>query len=241
VTLAALTAAAQEPALEQILAKSVAAAGGSAAIQAVNTVVVSGKMVMGGGKMEAPVVVKVKRPNWMRTEVTFQGQSIVQAFDGTVGWTINPMAGPDPQKMDAKQAESLGESMSIEGMLGSLEGIGKRSQGMELVGKEDLGGGAAYKIKVTRKSGAAFVWVDAKTFLMVKSSGKTASMGQELEVETFPGDYKKVGELLFAHSMEQKANGRTLMQMTFDKVEINTPLDDAMFKLPVVEKPAEKK
>jgi hypothetical protein len=32
--------------------------------------------------------------------------------------------------------------------------------------------------------------------------------------------------------MEQKMNGQSMLQMTIEKVEMNVPVDDAVFKMP---------
>lgn len=38
---------------------------------------------------------------------------------------------------------------------------------------------------------------------------------------------------MFAHSIAQQAGGRSLGQMSIEKIEIDTPMDDSIFKMPV--------
>jgi outer membrane lipoprotein-sorting protein len=82
--LAAL-ACAQDLTIDQLVEKNTAALGGAEAIQSINTLKMSGKLVLGGGAMEAPMTMLLKRPNLMRLEIQIQGRSVVQALDGAGG------------------------------------------------------------------------------------------------------------------------------------------------------------
>src|SRR5580692_5527120 len=82
---------------DQIVQKHVEAIGGADKVNAIQTLVVTGKASI-LGQTEAPLTIQVKRPNLLRLEMTFQGKKIVQAFDGVTAWTINPMTGSDPKQ-----------------------------------------------------------------------------------------------------------------------------------------------
>ncbi len=233
-------AVAQDLNLDQILDKNLEALGGGEALKAVQTITMSAKMVM-GGVMEAPMVMQVKRPGKVRTEITIQGRKIVTAFDGTDGWMINPMQGPEPQKLPERLLKSAAQNADMESSVGALKAVRDAGHTVELVGKEDVEGSPAYRIKVTRKNGDVQTYfLDADKFLPIKVVFKTTQMGQEMEVESFPGNYKKVAGVVMAHAMDQKAGGRSIVQMTIEKIEVNLPMDDEIFKMPVVEKAAEK-
>jgi outer membrane lipoprotein-sorting protein len=233
--------AAQDLTLDQILAKHYTAMGGLDKIKAVNSVSMTSKMVMGGGQMEAPLTVKMKRPHMMRSDITLQGKVFVRATDGTTAWQINPFAGGDePQKLSGAEADQLNDGADIDGTL-----VDYKSRGItvELIGKEDVEGSPAYKLKVTRNGGRIETnWLDASTFLAIKNSTKITQMGQEMEVESFPGNYKKVDGVMMPYSLDQKVNGRSMVQMTVEKVETNLALEDSIFKMPApAPKPEEKK
>ena len=235
--------AAQDLTLDQILEKNLEALGGEEAVKSIKTLVINMKMVMGGGVMEAPMTVQIKRPNKFRTELTFQGRQIVSAYDGTVAWTINPMQGPEPQKLEGRMLTGLANAAD-DANTGALLLMKRGGSTVELVGKEDAEGSPTYKIKVTRKSGDVSThFLDAEKFLTIKTIMKTPQMGQEIEVESLPSNYKKVSGVLMAHSVENRVAGTTRMSMTIEKVEVNQPLEDAIFAWPdkPAEKPAEKK
>jgi outer membrane lipoprotein-sorting protein len=228
--------AAQDATLEQLVAKNTESLGGEAALKAIETVTMTGKMVIQGGMMEAPLKIQSKRAGKMRTEMTLQGSQIVMAWDGKSGWMINPMMGATtPQPMDEATAASMRRNADNEGGVGSLASMVRSGAVIEIQGKQDVEGVAAYKLKVTRKEGGEPVtlFIGAETGLPVKSMMKVSQMGQDMEVESFPGDFKKAGGVLFAHSIDQKVGGRSFMKMAFEKIEVNLPLEDGLFKMPV--------
>src|SRR5882724_4771790 len=232
---AALTVAAQPTAelkLDDIIKKSIEAQGGLEKMKAIKTMKVTGKMIIGGGQMEAPIVTYMKRPHNTRTEISIQGQQIVEAYDGTAKWSINPMMGSkDPQKAPDEETKAAADDSDL--IEGPLVNYKDKGHTVELLGKEDVEGSMAYKIKVSLKSGnAQTIFLDEKSFLTVKVVSKVKRMGQEFEAETLPGNYKPVEGVMIPFSTDMKVNKQTGMQMVFEKVDVNVPVDDAMFTMP---------
>jgi hypothetical protein len=64
-------------------------------------------------------------------------------------------------------------------------------------------------------------------------------MGQEMEFESTPSNYKPVNGVMMPYSLSQKVNGSPMMDMTVEKIEVNAPIDDTLFQMP--EKPKEEK
>ena len=225
--------------LDQILQKHYDAMGGLDAMKAIKSVVGTGKaQVM--GQYDMTITVKQKRPNMMRQDMEFNAQKLVQAYDGTTAWSINPFAGgTDPQKMPETEAQQYIDSADMDGPLVDYKAKGNT---VELLGKEDVEGSPAYKVKVTRKNGRTETfWLDASTFLAIKSLSKVNMGGQEMEVESMPGNYKKVNGVMEPFSLEQKMGGRSFISLTIDKYEANVSIDDAEFKMPPPKPPEEKK
>jgi outer membrane lipoprotein-sorting protein len=216
---------------DQIVQKHLDALGGVEKMKAMKTARMTGKAVLGGGQIEAPMVMQVKDPRSMRIEMTLQGKSLVQAFDGTTAWMINPFQGSgEAVKMPEDETKELAESAELNGPFLDYKAKGVT---VELLGKEDVEGTPAYKLKVTRKSGKTeTMFLDASSFLTLKSMSKRKQMGQEFEIEVCLGNYKPVAGVLMAHTIEQKMGGRTMMQMELEKVEVNVPIEDAVFKMP---------
>ena len=71
--------------------------------------------------------------------------------------------------------------------------------------------------------------------LILKQEGKRTVRGNEIEGETVLGDYKDVDGMLMPFSLEQGMKGSPQKQkMTFDKYELNVPMEDSRFKMPAV-------
>jgi len=243
--LIALPLAAQELTVDQIIAKNIEAHGGMAKLKSVNTMKATGKMALPNG-MEIPITVYQLRPNKQRLELSVQGLTGIQAFDGTNGWQLMPFGGKkDPEPMSADETKEMADDSDIDGPFIDYQAKGNK---VELLGKEKVEGADAYKLKVTLKSGSEkVVYLDADTFLEIRSEGKRNVRGTVMETESSMGDYKEVQGMMMPFAIEAGPKGRPERQkITLEKVEINVPVDAAMFNMPApapaaAAPPAEKK
>jgi outer membrane lipoprotein-sorting protein len=229
--LVAVPASAQT--LDEVLAKNAKAKGGLDKLKAVQTIRMTGTMTIGPG-MEAPFVMEQKRPNSLRMEFTLQGMTGIQAYDGKTGWQLMPFSGrKDAEPLPEDALKQLAEQADFDGPLVDYKAKGNT---VELVGKEKLEGSDVYKLKLTLKTGdVRYIYLDADQFLEIKTEGKTKIRGTDVEGEGTIGDYKEVGGLMIPHAMESGQKGSPQkMKMTIQKVELNVPLDDERFKMPVV-------
>lgn len=227
---AVLAAPALAQTVDELIAKANEARGGLDKLKAVQSLRMKGKMTMGPG-IEAPVTVEMKRPRNARMEFTIQGMTGVQAYDGQQAWGISPMGSRQPEPMPAEMAKDLDNQSDIDGPLVDTQAKGHK---VELVGKEKVEGSDAWKLKVTLKSGdVQHIYLDADSFLEIRTEQKRTIRGTEVELETSYGDYKEAGGLLWPHSIQSAAKGRPEKQvLSFDSIEINPALEDARFKMP---------
>jgi len=217
--------------VDDILAKHYEACGGLAKLKALNTMRVTGSMTMGPG-MEAPFTMETKRPGMRRMEFTIQGMTGIQAFDGAKTWSVMPFMGKkDPEVGSDEDNKNALDDADFDGALVDYKTKGHT---IELVGKEAVEGADAFKLKVTKKNGnIEYDYLDAETYLLVKTEGKIKRRGTEMEGETTFSDYKDVDGLMQPFSMEVGAKEMPQKQkMTFSKIELNVPLDDARFAVP---------
>jgi outer membrane lipoprotein-sorting protein len=237
--LLAVSASAQTA--DELIDKNIKAKGGLDKLKALQSMKFTGKMKM--GPMEAPFIVMKKRPENFRLEFTIQGMTGIQAYDGTTGWLVMPFMGKkDPEQMSADMLKEFKEEADFDGPLMDYKTKGNK---VEFVGKEDVQGTAAYKLHVVTKEGnESTLYLDAESYLEIKSESKRKVQGQEMESETTLGDYKDVGGgLLFPMSIESHAKGKEGSQsITIEKVELNpTTVDAAIFHMPEVKKAEEPK
>jgi hypothetical protein len=100
---------------------------------------------------------------------------------------------------------------------------------------EPVEGHAAYKLKLTLKSGEVrHVWVDTKSFLDVKIEGTPRRMdGRMHNVWVYQRDFRSVQGVTVPFVLETAVDGYPdRHQMVIEKVALNPKLDDAVFAKP---------
>jgi outer membrane lipoprotein-sorting protein len=226
--------------VDEIIAKNIAAKGGLAKMKAVQTIRITGSAEFGA--MQAGFVLTQKRANKMRNEISIQGMTLIQAFDGENGWAVVPFTGKkDAEPMSADDLKEAREEADIDGPLIDYKQKGNK---VELIGKEKTEGTDTYHLKVTLKDGTVReLFLDADSFLEIKSIGKVTRQGTETIIESALGDYKEVEGLMIAFSIEQHPQGGQGpgQKITISKVEFNVPVDDGFFKMPSPPAPEVKK
>lgn len=223
---ALLSVGAQAQTVDEIVDKHVAALGGIDKINNVKTIASEQSLSVQG--MDIPVKTVVVRNKALRSESTVMGNSMVSVVDGTTGWMIRPamMGGTgDPEDMPADQLKQQVGQLDPFGVLVNYKDKGYK---VDLVGKEQVDKKDVYHLKVTDKDGASFdEYLDANTYLVSKV--KRSMNGQMGEVSM--SDYQDVQGIKIPKTVEI-AGGMGMMTMTTDKVTINGPVDESIFKKP---------
>jgi hypothetical protein len=218
--------------VDELVAKNVAAKGGADALRALQSVRFTGKMLVNEGQIQFAYVETKKRPGEVRSELTLQGMTAIEAYDGEQGWRISPFQGrKDPEKMSADDTKALIEEAEIDGPLVDWKAKGGT---VEYLGTEDVDGTLAHKLKVVRKNGdVAFVYLDPDAFLEIRKTTQRVEQGAQVEVETDVGDYEKIAGVFLPFSIEfGRKGGPDKQKIVIDKVEPNITVDDAIFKFP---------
>jgi hypothetical protein len=226
-----LPAAGAAQTVDDIVARHLAARGGAARIEAVESLRMTGK-ARGPEGREALVVREIKRPARIRTEFTFQGLTGVYACDGERGWQVSPLDGEmEPRPIPPESAQLALEQADIGG---PLLGWKEKGHAVELIGRVAQGGREAWKLKLTPKGGSArHLYLDAQSYLLVRTESPRKLAGRMVEAETTFADYREVGGLQLAHSIEIGIKGRPRrISVVVEKVEIDPALDDARFRMP---------
>lgn len=221
---------------DELIEKNVKAHGGDK-MKAMKSVRMTGTMKM--GPIEAPFTVSKSRPEMVRMEFTVQGMTGMQVYDGTIGWAVMPFMGKtDPEKLAGDQLDDIKEEADFDGPMVDYKAKGNK---VEALGKVDVEGTPAYKLKVTLKNGnEQTVYLDADNYLEIKSEGKRKIQGQETETETTIGNYKEVDGVLFPTQIENHVKGREGAQtFTISKIEVNPTIDAASFAMPPAKKAEE--
>jgi hypothetical protein len=218
--------------VDEMVAKNIEAKGGATALHNLQTLRLTGKVLVQQGQIELAYVEIKKRPDEVRTEASLQGMTQIEAYDGKEGWKISPFQGrKDPERMSADDVKALVEDSEIDGPLVDWKAKGST---VEYLGTEDVEGTNAHKLKVVRKNGdVSFVYLDPDHFLEIRVVTQRTRHGAYEEVETDLGDYEKAGGVFVPTSIESGRKGAPDKQrIIIDKVEANVSVDDAIFHFP---------
>ncbi len=225
-------AASDKMTLEDVLAGYYEAIGGLEAWGSVSSARMVGSMRAPNG-FEAPFTLMFKVPGKSRLEFTFEGLTGVQAVDGDAAWQIMPFMGkPDPETMPRDQARLMIEQADFDGPLVNWKEDGNT---LEYLGVEDVEDTDVHKVKVTLASGdVRHYFLDAESFLPLRSLAQTRVQGQEIAVETTFDDYKEIGGLVLPHTIEVRQVGAPdrAQVFTIAETELNVELDDGQFRMP---------
>lgn len=222
-----LAAAAQTA--DEVIQKYSAAMGGLDAFNKVTTVKMTGTVVAQGN--EFPLTTQMVNNKAVRTDVDVQGQQIVNVYNNGTGWKINPYAGAESateitgqELIDAKAQASIANH---------LMDYKNRGHKVEFAGQEDVEGVKCFKIKLTNKDDnkVSSYYISSSNYMLVKSVGLRDIQGQQMEVETFYSDFKDINGLKFAMSRSQKMQGNVFQEVKLEKVELNVPVDESIFKM----------
>jgi len=216
--------------LEDVLALNYQGRGGLERLKSLTGWQLTGKIVVPAQELDMPVTIWQQHPDRMRVESIFQGKKIIQASDGRVAWWIMPFLSVAAQEMPAEQGRLFREQADFANPLVVYK---ERGYALELLGKEDLDGKPAFRLKLARDNGREIViFLDAGSGVELKSALRIQIGENNALVEILYGDYRPVSGFMMPFAIENRLDGQVQMRMTFETIEINPVLDAAFFAIP---------
>lgn len=216
--------------VDEVITKNIQAHGGLEKLKAVKTIRTTGKFSQ--GSFRAGFLQDNKRPGKVREEALIQGLAQIQAYDGKTGWQISPFGGrKDAELLSQDDLKGLMIDADIDGPLVDYKEKGHKA---ELVGHDSVEGTDCYKVKLTLKNGdVRYYFLDADSFLEIKTENQSNIRGAVQFTETYYGDYEQVNGLYFPFVFEGGEKGNPARtKYTVEKIEINVALDDVLFSMP---------
>jgi outer membrane lipoprotein-sorting protein len=231
--LCALLVACSPPSpVDEIVASNLAARGGEERIKALRSIRETGTVTASGGRV-ARVVREIKRPGLFRLEFSYQGTTSVFANDGETGWQVAPLQGQFEPQVMAPKADAAGgvDQRDIEGPLVDWR---EKGHDVELVGRETLPGGEAFKLKLTLRGGTIrYDYIDVASRQVVRSDVIRTIRARPVQLQNTLSDFREVGGIVFPHVIETHAADRPeVIRIEVEKIEIDPDLDDARFRFP---------
>lgn len=238
VFLAALPATAAAQTADSIVEAYIKARGGLAKIKSVQTERVTGTITL-GADTEGKLIYERKRPLKMHVEIVVVGQTFIRTYDGkSSGWIYYPFTqNATVQPMSAADLASAADEADFEGPFVDYKAKGNQ---IEYVGKEEVEGKQASKVKLTSKQGEiSYFLFDPSTNLLLKWEGtrktKDPNTGADIEKswQNFFRDFREVNGLKYPFLVESGAvDGSQSQKIVAEKIDVNIPIDDAEFGKP---------
>lgn len=190
-------------------------------ITSLKTIKITASISMMG--MEMPMVMMMKNPDKIKNVTSFNGQDIIQVFDGTKGYSVNPMTGSsDPVEMTPDQVKQTQRGNVFHNYVADALSKGQ----LTLEGEESVKDKPAFKIKYVSDNAESYLFIDKSSYYLVKTSTVT----QGMTVDSYPSDYTETDGIVFPMKTTSSAQGMDI-QINISKVEVDTPMDDSLFKI----------
>ena len=221
--------------VEQIVAKNVAARGGADAWHKIDSMVWIGRIE--NNAMPARFVLAMKRPNKMRFEIVSMNRMALRIFDGTQGWKLRPMRRDEEANIQPYNAQEVKFARDEQVIDGPLIDHAAKGIDVKLGGIDEVEGHKAYRLVLRMPSGdMRRVWVDASSFLDVKSEHDTHTpLGQPVAVDVYYRDFRTVEGVKIPCTIESgAASAPPIDKLTIDKIQVNATVDDSLFTRPLV-------
>ena len=220
--------AAALPPAQQIVDRYVAAIGGRAALQRIQSYRATGLFEMPAQGMKGDLELAAARPNKLAMKITMPGMGeIVQGYDGTVGWAVNPMQGP--RLLEGKELAQLQEEADFDNLFRGATSVRSR----ETIGRAELGGQPCYQVRTVRRSGSESVeCYSVETGLLVGTTAKRDTPMGQIESVTLVSDYQDFGGIKIPTRSRIQIPAMSAEQvLSFSNVEFDK-VDPAAFARP---------
>ena len=232
--LSAASALAASLGADEVIANCVRARGGKEHLAAIASLERRGRLIVPGFNGQLDVRDLKTRSGEYRQEVTLQGMTQVQAYDGHQAWQVQPFQGrKDPSLMSADEAKGLALAADLE-----LPFVDYRRKGhtVEYLGLEDIDGTPAHKLRVALKSGnESTYWIDPDSWMVIRELDRQTVRGAEQVTETDYGEYEEVAGVYVPMSEAQgpkDSDAAQKQKIVYEKALANVNPTAAEFALP---------
>jgi hypothetical protein len=224
------------PAGRAIIDRYVQAIGGRDAVMRHSSIRYVGTFEMPAAGMKGNLTLVQAAPNKMAMIMDLPGMGqMVSGYDGTVGWSINPVQGP--RVLAGKELDQLREDAGPAAMLRSAD----RIRSAETIELTSMGGHACYKVKITYNSGReSFDCYSPETGLLVGLTTIQESPMGSVQVTTLFDEWKEFGGLKTATKQRLQMLGQEQL-LTIERIEFDRPDDATAVEIPEQVKPLVKK
>lgn len=214
--------------VDEIINQYIIARGGRQKLDSIKSVYFEGTREMMGSEVQVKVTKVDKKLN--RVDFEIGGNEGYTIITPEKGWTYIPMRSDKPSEIPAEMLRTMQVQLDVAGPLVDYASKGYKAT---LNGKDTINGKEAYKIILTDNEGKeSTYYIDTKTNLLIQMRMMSAAgrNGGPQEIITDFSDYKEVNGVMFPQTLVTEGSGMGSGAMTFDKIEVNIPVDERLYK-----------
>jgi hypothetical protein len=210
------------PTGREVVDKHVAAIGGEAAYKTVKSIRARGRLEIKAQGIAGDLEILSARPARSLYRVTVPGIGRIEnGYDGSVGWTISPITGPE--LLSGKELSEAADDAWFDATL--YDGAHIRELTTQAI--QDFDGHQAYKVKVVRVSGNEETeYFDVASGFQIVSEAVRTTPNGPIATTNVLRDYRKFGPLFQATTFIQRAMGFEQV-VTISSCEYDTVPDSA--------------
>lgn len=165
-------------------------------------------------------------PNLMLVEMNIpaMGGKSIQGFNGTVGWSIDPINGA--QLLDGEMLKMIGRDANLRGDLDLF----KMFKSVKVTGRETFNGVDCVVLELNDGTNTSTRFIEPETGRMVGSRSIMPTPQGDISVETVIAEWKTADGRTFPADTRMRMMGMEQV-MKIEKVD-TTPIDPKRFELP---------
>jgi hypothetical protein len=210
-----------------------AAMGSKAAFAKIKTMTMRGNLSLPAQNISGTMETQMKLPGKIYSVQTIPGVGkLEQGYDGKIGWSRDPING--------LRTLAEGELRQMKNQAEEMKSSDWRTLYAKpvLLGVRKVGTMNTYAVRMTPKSGGKPVVIhyDMKTKLPVRTDLTVETAQGPVPTQSFSSDFRSVSGIKFPFKMRQVA-GASEVNIVFDSIAINGPVDDNLFAKPTAPAP----
>ena len=183
------------------MARHVRAIGGEEAYLALTSVVARGRWEIPAQRIVGTFELQSARPNKLVYRLTVAGIGRIEnGFDGSVGWSLNPMSGPE--LLSGRQLSEAADEAWFDGTLHLPQHVPE----ITTLALETFDGRPAYRLRVIFASGnRQLEFFDAESGLQIGTEAVRATPQGDVPTVNILRDYRPCGPVLQPTTIVQRA------------------------------------
>lgn len=209
--------------LDEIINRHIEAVGGMTAWNKVNSIVYKGSLDISGTVLQTSR--SILKDKGMREDMIANGNNGYTIFTQDKGWTYFPGSTSQPREINSVELQKNKGVMDVTDQLLSYK---MNSGKADLAGKEKIGERDAYRINyVDRYGKKTALFVDTKSYLIVRQIATDEFNGWSEDIETDFSNFKKLPEGITVPMTLTLPN----YIFKFTSVEVNSIQDESIFRI----------